>query len=121
MCIKNICRFFLRAQSQMNENMITYRKTKKGIRQKRAMEKEKITKDKLTKENKKETTALQAISADERKDWISLAFVQAGICVSVFAGCNVGRGYANLASHHFRLFGLFGGCHRYGYHRYDGL
>jgi len=30
----------------MNENMITYRKTKKGIRQKRAMEKEKITKDK---------------------------------------------------------------------------
>ena len=66
MCIKNICRFFLRAQSQMNENMITYRKTKKGIRQKRAMEKEKITKDKLTKENKKETTALQAISADER-------------------------------------------------------
>ena len=83
MCIKNICRFFLRAQSQMNENMITYRKTKKGIRQKRAMEKEKITKDKLTKENKKETTALQAISADERKDWISLAFVQAGICVCV--------------------------------------
>ncbi|WP_417018597.1 purine-cytosine permease family protein [Anaerotignum sp.] len=47
------------------------------------MEKEKITKDKLTKENKKETTALQAISADERKDWISLAFVQAGICVCV--------------------------------------
>jgi len=47
------------------------------------MEKEKIINDKLTKENKKETTALQAISADERKDWISLAFVQAGICVCV--------------------------------------
>lgn len=58
MCIKNICRFFFSAQSQMKKNMLTYRKTKKGIRQKRAMEKEKITKDKLTKENKKETTAL---------------------------------------------------------------
>ena len=33
--------------------------------------------------NKKEVTALQAISRDDRKDWISLAFVQAGICVCV--------------------------------------
>lgn len=30
-----------------------------------------------------EITALQAIPKDERKDWISLAFVQAGICVCV--------------------------------------
>lgn len=30
-----------------------------------------------------EVTALQAIPKDERKDWISLAFVQAGICVCV--------------------------------------
>lgn len=30
-----------------------------------------------------ESTALQAIPKDERKDWISLAFVQAGICVCV--------------------------------------
>lgn len=30
-----------------------------------------------------EVTALQAISKEERKDWISLAFVQAGICVCV--------------------------------------
>ena len=29
---------------------------------------------------KAEVTALQAISAEDRKDWISLAFVQAGIC-----------------------------------------
>ena len=33
--------------------------------------------------NKTEVTALQAISIDDRKDWISLAFVQAGICVCV--------------------------------------
>lgn len=33
--------------------------------------------------NKTEVTALQAISRDDRKDWISLAFVQAGICVCV--------------------------------------
>ncbi len=33
--------------------------------------------------NKIEVTALQAISIDDRKDWISLAFVQAGICVCV--------------------------------------
>ena len=32
---------------------------------------------------KAEVTALQAISAEDRKDWISLAFVQAGICVCV--------------------------------------
>ena len=32
---------------------------------------------------KTEVTALQAISAEDRKDWISLAFVQAGICVCV--------------------------------------
>lgn len=83
MCIKNMRCFFLRAQSQMNENMITYRKTKKGIRQKRAMEKETITKDKKIKENQKETTALQVIPAEQRKDWVSLAFVQAGICVCV--------------------------------------
>ncbi|MFR7989888.1 MAG: cytosine permease [Anaerovoracaceae bacterium] len=30
-----------------------------------------------------EATALQAISESEKKDWISLAFVQAGICVCV--------------------------------------
>ncbi len=30
-----------------------------------------------------EVTALQAIPKEERKDWISLAFVQAGICVCV--------------------------------------
>ena len=30
-----------------------------------------------------EVTALQAISESEKKDWISLAFVQAGICVCV--------------------------------------
>ena len=30
-----------------------------------------------------EVTALQAISKEDRKDWISLAFVQAGICVCV--------------------------------------
>lgn len=30
-----------------------------------------------------EAMALQAIAEDERKDWISLAFVQAGICVCV--------------------------------------
>lgn len=39
-----------------------------------------------TDEKKKKTaevTALQAISKEERKDWISLAFVQAGICVCV--------------------------------------
>lgn len=33
--------------------------------------------------NKTEVTALQAISRDDRRDWISLAFVQAGICVCV--------------------------------------
>ena len=33
---------------------------------------------------KAEVTALQAISAEDRKDWISLAFVQAGICVYAF-------------------------------------
>lgn len=33
------------------------------------------------KDKKAEVTALQAISAEDRKDWISLAFVQAGICV----------------------------------------
>ena len=38
----------------------------------------------MEKEKKKvEATALQAISEEERKDWISLAFVQAGICVCV--------------------------------------
>ena len=39
-----------------------------------------------TNSNKKKTaeaTALQAISESEKKDWISLAFVQAGICVCV--------------------------------------
>ena len=35
------------------------------------------------KDKKAEVTALQAISAEDRKDWISLAFVQAGICVCV--------------------------------------
>ena len=30
-----------------------------------------------------EATALQAISESEKKDWISLAFLQAGICVCV--------------------------------------
>ena len=33
--------------------------------------------------NKTEVTALQAISREDRRDWISLAFVQAGICVCV--------------------------------------
>ena len=38
----------------------------------------------MEKEKKKvEATALQAINEEERKDWISLAFVQAGICVCV--------------------------------------
>lgn len=41
----------------------------------------------MTTEEKKtknvEATALQAISMNDRKDWISLAFVQAGICVCV--------------------------------------
>lgn len=32
---------------------------------------------------KVEATALQEIPAEERKDWVSLAFVQAGICVCV--------------------------------------
>lgn len=32
---------------------------------------------------KTEVTALQAISAEDRKDWISLAFVQVSICVCV--------------------------------------
>ena len=34
---------------------------------------------------KAEVTALQAISAEDRKDWISLAFVQAGL--TACAGC----------------------------------
>lgn len=38
----------------------------------------------MEKEKKKvEATALQAIGAEDRKDWVSLAFVQAGICVCV--------------------------------------
>lgn len=38
----------------------------------------------MEKEKKKaEATALQAIGAEERRDWVSLAFVQAGICVCV--------------------------------------
>lgn len=88
------------------------------------MEKETITKDKKIKENQKETTALQVIPAEQRKDWVSLAFVQAGICVCVPAfllGAMLAEAMANLAGYHFRLFGLSGGCHRYGYHRYDGL
>ena len=34
------------------------------------------------KDKKAEVTALQAISAEDRKDWISLAFVQAGMSYS---------------------------------------
>lgn len=66
------CAFCLKTAIIIRVMMI---KTEKGRAQAHVtMEKEK---------KKVEATALQAISEEERKDWISLAFVQAGICVCV--------------------------------------
>lgn len=66
------CAFCLKTTIIIRVMMI---KTEKGRAQAHVtMEKEK---------KKVEATALQAISEEERKDWISLAFVQAGICVCV--------------------------------------
>ena len=54
---------------------------------------------------KAEVTALQAISAEDRKDWIALAFVQAGIwcmrsCIPI--GSVISRSNAYMASNYFR-------------------
>ena len=38
---------------------------------------------KMEKKNNAEANALTPIGKDERKNWISMAFVQAGICVCV--------------------------------------
>ena len=72
---------------------------------------------------KTEVTALQAISAEDRKDWISLAFVQAGICMrscipigSVISGSN-----AYMASNYFRVTRLLNCSNRYGCNGNDRL
>lgn len=78
------------------------------------------------KDKKAEVTALQAISAEDRKDWISLAFVQAGICVCVPAfllGALLAEAMPNayMASNYFRVTRLLNCSSRYGCNGNDRL
>ena len=75
------------------------------------------------KDKKAEVTALQAISAEDRKDWISLAFVQAGICVCVPAfllGALLAEAMP-MASNYFRVTRLLNCSSRYGCNGNDRL
>ena len=62
---------------------------------------------------KTEVTALQAISAEDRKDWISLACIPIG---SVISGSN-----AYMASNYFRVTRLLNCSSRYGCNGNDRL
>ena len=73
------------------------------------------------KDKKAEVTALQAISAEDRKDWISLAFVQAGICVCVPIGSVISGSNAYMASNYFRVTRLLNCSSRYGCNGNDRL
>lgn len=73
---------------------------------------------------KAEVTALQAISAEDRKDWISLAFVQAGICVCVPAfllGALLAEAMPIWPKNYFRVTRLLNCSSRYGCNGNDRL